>query len=120
MLAISGMATTPDSSPIALVPTRDADESDDDGETHRDQRAERDRQHEDGDEEADLLAAWLGVTLGVAEAAVVLHLDARRRRSSSVAWSATSNSATPISSVSYATVAKAVVPSSLPVEEPGS
>ena len=32
-------------------------------------------QHDNGDEDADLLAAGLGVALGVAEAAVVLHLD---------------------------------------------
>ena len=53
------------------------DQRDHDRQAHRDQGAERDGQHDDRDQDAELLAAGRSVTGGEAEALVVLDLDAR-------------------------------------------
>ena len=99
-------------------PDQDADERNDDRETHRHHRTERDGQHDDGDEDADLLATWLGVALGVAQPSVVLHLDPGVSDFLGGLVGGL-ELATPTSCWSNATVAKAVVPSSLTVEVRG-
>ena len=46
---------------MALMPIEQADQRDHDRQAHRDERAERDGEHDDGDQDADLLAAGSGV-----------------------------------------------------------
>ena len=77
MVAISGTATHSGEQADAAHPDEEPDERDHDRQAHRDERAERDGQHDDGDQDADLLAAGGSVAGGEAEALVVLHLDAR-------------------------------------------
>ena len=61
---------------MLLQADQEADEGHHDRQAHRDQGAERDGQHDDRHQDADLLAAGSGVTGGEAEALVVLDLDA--------------------------------------------
>ena len=63
--------------PMALLPTTMAISAVDDRQAHRDQRAERDGEDDDRQQDADHLAVAAGRELRVAEAAVVLDLDAR-------------------------------------------
>ena len=97
-----------------------ADQRDADGQAHRHQRAERDGEDDDRDGEADHLAAGLPSPFGDAEQRRCTRPACRRRAGSAVAACAASYSGRSILSVSKATVANAVRPSSLTVGPRGS